>query len=110
MLPGTLRYPRPAFSPVLRQMFAETLQRADLHGGLVAWSRFEPGRMTLAVHQDLRGLAWLVRTTGNTVYDVFLATPDPLARLRRLFGHEADGEANPSDQVILYNTFWPEAP
>lgn len=110
VLPGTLRYPRPAFSPVLRQMFAETLQRADLHGGLVAWTRFEPGSMTVAVHQDLRGLAWLVRTTGNTVYDVFLATPDPLARLRRLLGHEADGEPNPGDQVILYNTFWPDAP
>jgi hypothetical protein len=110
VLPGTLRYPRPALSPVLRQIFAETLRQADAHGGLVAWTRFEPGRMTLAVHQDLRGLAWLVRTTGNTVYDLFLSSPDPLARLRRLLGQEADGQPNPGDQVILYNTLWPETP
>lgn len=110
VLPGRLRYPRPEVSPVLRQLFAGYLAQADAVGGLVTWTRSEPGRMTAVVHQDLRGLARLVRLTGNAVHTTFLATGEPLVQVRQILGHPADGEENPSDQVILYNTIWPESP
>lgn len=109
VLPGDLRYPRPLVVPVLRQLLAGFLERAESGGGMVAWTRPQPGRMQAVVHQDLRALAWLVKLTGNAVHRTFFAGGDPLGALRKTLGQAGDGEPNDSDQVIFYNTVWPGA-
>ena len=63
--------------------------------------------MTAVVQQDLRGLAWLVRLTGNAAHRTFFAGGDSLVKLSQILGHPDDGKANDNGQVIIYNTVWP---
>jgi len=107
VLPGNLRYPRPMVSTILRSLLAEVLPDAGHVGGSVLSTKASPGIYTLHVTCDLRGLALLSKSVGNAVWTQFLSAPDPLQAVQKAIGAPLDGEPNPTDQVILYNTMWP---
>ncbi|MBA3707953.1 MAG: hypothetical protein H0W83_03920 [Planctomycetes bacterium] len=109
VLPGNLRYPRPLVVPVVQRLMSGSTAKADEVGGLVVTTNAVPGRGTITLLQDLRGLAALVKTTGNALWTDFLGQPDPRAALAKTIGAEHDGEGNPHDEVVVYNTLWPRA-
>ncbi len=108
VLLGNLRYPRPMISDTLRGLVAAALPDAGHVGGLVISTRAAPGLWRVTMTQDLRGLALLVKSTGNAVFAQFLNTPDPKAALQQAIGTPLDGEANPAEEVLLYSPLWPQ--
>lgn len=107
MLPGNLRYPRPAVMPVVARLFAGVTAQAEALGGMVATSKAAPGRCTFTVVQDLRGAALLVRSTGDVLWREFLGRPDPAAAVMQAIGAPHDGERVDHEQVVVYNLVWP---
>ncbi len=104
--PGGLRYPRPEITPVLRDLFADFLAKHHTMGGLVAWRTAGPQRLTVHVDQDLGGIAWLVKSTGNRLWSQFFAAGNPLEQVGAALGHPDDGQSKP-EETLVFNTLWP---
>jgi hypothetical protein len=108
VLPGGLRYPRPAIAPVVRELFSGYLSQRDQVGGAVAWRVAGPRQISLGYDQDLRAAALMLKSTGNAVWTKFFADGNPERKLRAVLGMPGDAKPVPPGELIVFNTLWPQ--
>jgi len=91
VLPGWLCYPREKVMPEAAALFEDYLARADEIGGGVMFTRVLQGEYEVQFVQDTRGLAFLVKSVGNSLFSRFMSSPEGRQRMQRLLRTPRDG-------------------
>lgn len=106
LLPGNIPYPRGRLLPVLEDLLSDYAAGANEVGGILSYTRVQPEVFEFGVVQSMEGLARLISTTGNRLFDRYLSQPAEMRSLQGRFAHPYDGSPELIDQIVLVNPRW----
>jgi hypothetical protein len=106
LLPGNIPYPRGRLLPVLEDLLSDYAAGANEVGGSLSYTRVRPEVFEFGAVQSMEGLARLISTTGNRLFDRYLSQPAELQALQERLAHPYDGNPELIDQILLVNPRW----
>jgi hypothetical protein len=106
LLPGNIPYPRGRLLPVLEDLLADYAAGAHEVGGTLSYTRVQPELFEFGLVHSTEGLARLISTTGNRIFDRYVSQPAGLETLMEQLSHPYDGSPELTDHVLLVNPRW----
>lgn len=105
ILPGHIRYPRPAIMPILEELVSDYRSVSQRVGGLLYYKRTQGPETIYSMIQNLDGLAKLIRLVGNRVLDL-LADQQRLQEVKALLVQPGDKDPKWIDEMVIGNPKW----
>ncbi|PID59095.1 hypothetical protein CSB45_01425 [candidate division KSB3 bacterium] len=105
VLPGGLYYPRSSVASVVQELFNDFNEGLDRVGGSLAFSTVRAGELEYTALQRSDGVALLMKTLGNKVFEKYFSTPDGINRLVSQLTHPKD-RAIGTDTLLFTNALW----
>jgi hypothetical protein len=106
LLPGNIPYPRGRLLPVLQDLLADYAAGANDVGGALSYTRVGPEMFEFALVQSTEGLARLIATTGNRLFDRYVSQPAEWQAVQERFAHPYDGNVELADHILITNPRW----
>ena len=105
VLPGGLHYPRTAIMPIVQELLNDFSEGLDQVGGSLEFNAVRAGEFESTALQRSDGLALLVKTLGNNVFEKYFSTPDGMNLLFSQLMHPKD-RAVGADTLLFTNALW----
>jgi hypothetical protein len=102
--------PRPKVVPLVAGLLKDFAAQADSLGGSLVYTRISDESYQFSATQSTEAITTLIRTTGNALFENYLAYQEGPAQLMRKIGSPRDGDASAFDEVVARNPQWASMP